>query len=104
MATNLSIDPSPLEKAFEFSGEQTRKAAVGLALREFVARRERMKLRELFGSLEWNPDFDYKRERTRTWNPAHDFFRRHQCLGPRAAARHTVRIHAAGPVVVTATT
>ena len=66
MATNLSIDPSLLEKALELSGEKTKKAAVNLALREFVARRERMKLRELFGRLEWSSDFDYKRERTRT--------------------------------------
>ena len=66
MATNLSIDPSLLEKALELSGEKTRKAVVNLALREFVARREQMKLREMFGSLEWNSDFDYKRERTRT--------------------------------------
>ena len=66
MATNLSIDPSLLEKALELSGEKTKKAAVNLALREFVARREQMKLRELFGSLEWSADFDYKRERTRT--------------------------------------
>ena len=66
MATNLSIAPSLLEKALELSGEKTKKAAVNLALREFVARRERMKLRELFGSLEWSSDFDYKRERTRT--------------------------------------
>ena len=66
MATNLSIDPALLEKALELSGEKTKKAAVNLALREFVARRERMKLRELFGRLEWSSDFDYKRERTRT--------------------------------------
>ena len=66
MATNLSIDPILLEKALELSGEKTKKAAVNQALREFVARREQMKLRKLFGQLEWDADFDYKRERTRT--------------------------------------
>ena len=66
MATNLSIDPALLAKALELSGEKTKKAAVNMALREFIARREQMKLRELFGRLEWSPDFDYKRERTRT--------------------------------------
>ena len=65
MATNLSIDPVLLTKALELSGEKTKKAAVNLALREFIARREQMKLRELFGQLEWSADFDYKRERTR---------------------------------------
>ena len=65
MATNLSIDPDLLAKALELSGEKTKKATVNMALREFIARREQMKLRELFGRLEWSADFDYKRERTR---------------------------------------
>ena len=65
MATNLSIDPDLLTRALELSGEKTKKAAVNKALREFIARREQMKLRELFGQLEWSADFDYKRERTR---------------------------------------
>ena len=65
MATNLSIDPDLLARALELSGEKTKKAAVNRALREFIARREQMKLRELFGKLEWSADFDYKRERSR---------------------------------------
>ena len=65
MATNLSLDPAPLAKALELRGEKTKKATVNMALREFIARREQMKLRELFGRLEWSADFDYKRERTR---------------------------------------
>ena len=65
MATNLSIDPDLLARAVELSGEKTKKAAVNRALREFIARREQMKLRELFGKLEWSTDFDYKRERSR---------------------------------------
>jgi Arc/MetJ family transcription regulator len=65
MATNLSIDPELLEKALEVSGEKTKKAAVTLALQEFIARREQRKLRDLFGQLEWSEDFDYKRERSR---------------------------------------
>ena len=66
MATNLSIDPELLEKALQVSGEKTKKAAVTKALQEFIARREQRKLLELFGRLEWNPDFDYKAERSRT--------------------------------------
>ncbi len=49
----------------ETCGEKTKKAAINKALREFAARRERAKLRELFGQLEWSADFDYKREWTR---------------------------------------
>ena len=65
MATNLSIDPDLLEKALRVSGEKTKKAAVTKALKEFIARREQKKLLELFGKLDWNPDYDYKKERSR---------------------------------------
>jgi len=65
MATNLAIDPKLLEKAVRVSGEKTKKAAVTKALEEFIARREQKKLLELFGKLEWNPDFNYKKERSR---------------------------------------
>jgi len=65
MATNLAIDPELLERALRVSGEKTKKAAVTRALTEFIARREQVELLELFGKLEWNPDFDYKKERSR---------------------------------------
>ena len=65
MATNLAIDPELLERALAVSGEKTKKAAVTRALQEFIARREQARLRELFGSLDWDPGFDYKAERTR---------------------------------------
>jgi len=66
VATNLTIDPILLAQALALSGEETEKAAVDMALREFIARREQMKLRELFGRLQWSADYDNKRERTRT--------------------------------------
>jgi len=66
MATNLSIDPRLLERAVEVSGVRTKKAAVTLALTEFIARRSQLRLRKLFGKLRWNTDFDYKAERSRT--------------------------------------
>ena len=40
MATNLAIDPDLLDRALQASGERTKKAAVTLALEEFIARRE----------------------------------------------------------------
>ena len=65
MATNLAIDPELLDKALLISGEKTKKAAVMQALIEFIAKRERMQVKELFGQLEWNADYDYKKERSR---------------------------------------
>ena len=66
MATNLALDPKLLERAVQVSGKKTKKAAVTLALTEFIARREQVRLRRLLGKLTWNPDFDYKAERFRT--------------------------------------
>ena len=65
MATNLSIDPDLIERALEVSGEKTKKAAVTKALQEFIARRRQKRLRELFGTLEWDEAYDYKAERER---------------------------------------
>ncbi len=66
MATNLDLDPGLLDRALAVSGERTKKAAVTLALEEFIARREQQKILELFGSLDWDPAYDYKAERSRT--------------------------------------
>ena len=65
MATNLSIDPELLNKALQVGGEKTKKATVNRALREFIARREQERLLELFGKLDWDEAYDYKRERMR---------------------------------------
>ncbi|MDM7997952.1 MAG: type II toxin-antitoxin system VapB family antitoxin [Acidobacteriota bacterium] len=65
MATNLSLDPELLEKALEVSGEKTKKAAVTKALQEFISRREQRRILELFGTLEWNEKYNYKKERSR---------------------------------------
>ena len=65
MATNLEIDPDLLDKALTIGGEKTKKATVNRALREFIARRGQKRLLDLFGKLDWDGDYDYKRERTR---------------------------------------
>lgn len=65
MATNLSIDPDLLDKALQVSGEKTKKAAVTQALVEFIAKREQTRVKDLFGQLDWDSDYDYKKERSR---------------------------------------
>ena len=65
MPTNLAIDPELIERALSVSGEKTKKAAVTKALKEFIARRQQKKLLDLFASLEWDPEYDYKSERSR---------------------------------------
>lgn len=66
MATNLALDPDLLDRVLTVSGEPTKKAAVTLALKEFIARREQRRVSELFGKLEWDATYDYKAERSRS--------------------------------------
>lgn len=65
VATNLDLDPELLDRAFKLSGLKSKKAAVTLALEEFIARKDRKRILELFGTLEWDPDYDHKADRER---------------------------------------
>jgi Arc/MetJ family transcription regulator len=63
MATNLSIDEKLLSEALRVGGRKTKRETVNDALREFVQRRQRVALTKLFGTIEYDPDYDYKKER-----------------------------------------
>ena len=65
VATNLDLDPELLDRAFKVSGERTKKAAVTKALEEFIRKRDQARIVELFGTMDWDPDYDYKAERGR---------------------------------------
>jgi len=65
VATNLALDPGLIERAVAVSGEPSKKAAVTLALKEFIARREQVHIADLLGQLEWDASFDPKAERSR---------------------------------------
>ena len=65
MATNLSLDPELLERALRVSGEKTKKAAVTKALKEFIARHQQREVSKLFGKLDWDSSYDYKKARSR---------------------------------------
>ena len=65
MATNLALDPNLIDRAVAVSGEPSKKAAVTLALKEFIARREQKNIAGLLGHLEWDENFDHKAERSR---------------------------------------
>lgn len=65
MATNLALDDSLIEDARVAGGHKTKKAAVTAALLEYVKHWERLRLLELFGTVDFDPDYDYKAERGR---------------------------------------
>jgi Arc/MetJ family transcription regulator len=63
MATNLGIDDALLSEAQCVGGYKTKRETVNEALREFIQRRQRLELVKLFGKVDYDPRYDYKRER-----------------------------------------
>jgi Arc/MetJ family transcription regulator len=63
MATNLSIDTKLLEEALKAGGLKTKKDTVNLALEEFIKRRKTADILNLFGQVEYDEDYDYKKGR-----------------------------------------
>ncbi len=66
MATNLAIDDKLLLEAQEIGQQSTKKSTVTEALAEYIARRKRLKALEMFGKLEFDTNFDYKKDRKRS--------------------------------------
>ncbi len=65
MATNLAIDDKLIIEAQSIGGTKTKKAAVTEALQEYIQRRKQLQLTSLFGKIEYDPKYDYKKTRTR---------------------------------------
>ena len=65
MATNLLIDSELLETALKVGGLKTKKETVNQALREYVQRRRMIEILSLFGTIEYDDDYDYKEMRQR---------------------------------------
>ncbi|MCP3704504.1 MAG: type II toxin-antitoxin system VapB family antitoxin [Alteromonas sp.] len=63
MATNLQIDNDLIQEALQLGGHRTKRAVVEEALHEYVQRRKQLKITELFGTIEYDDDYDYKRQR-----------------------------------------
>jgi hypothetical protein len=63
MATNLAIDDSLIVEAQKLGGHSTKKAAVSHALMEYIQRRRQLDIFELFGSIEYDENYDYKKQR-----------------------------------------
>jgi Arc/MetJ family transcription regulator len=65
MSTNLAIDPRLLQEALKVGGHKTKKETVNEALREYIQRRRQLEILELFGKVDFDPTYDYKRQRRR---------------------------------------
>jgi Arc/MetJ family transcription regulator len=65
MATNLQIDDNLILKAVKLGGHRTKKAAVSKALIEYIHQLEQDKILSMFGAVEYDPEYDYKKQRRR---------------------------------------
>lgn len=66
MATNLAIDQRLLDEALRIGGHRTKKDTVTEALTEYIQRRKQTEVIDLFGKLEFDARYDYKRQRRRS--------------------------------------
>ena len=65
MATNLQIEDKLIIKAVTLGGHRTKKEAVTRALVDYIQHLEQQKITSLFGTIEYDPKYDYKIQRAR---------------------------------------
>ncbi|HEX5715647.1 MAG TPA: type II toxin-antitoxin system VapB family antitoxin [Thermoanaerobaculia bacterium] len=65
MPTNLAIDDELLDEALRVGGHRTKKATVTEALQEYIRRRKQVEILDLFGQIDYDPEYDYKKQRSR---------------------------------------
>jgi Arc/MetJ family transcription regulator len=65
MATNLALDDRLLEEALKIGGKATKKDTVTEALQEYISRRKQARVAELFGTIDYDPKYNYKKQRRR---------------------------------------
>ena len=63
MPTNLAIDDRLIEQAQKLGRHRTKREAVNAALDEYIRRRKQQAILALFNAIEYDENYDYKRER-----------------------------------------
>jgi hypothetical protein len=63
VATSLNINEALLQEALALADQATAEVLVETALREYIQRRQRLKVLDLFGTIDYDQDYDYKQQR-----------------------------------------
>jgi Arc/MetJ family transcription regulator len=63
MPTNLALDDNLIAEARQIGHHATKKAAVTAALEEYVMRRKQQGILKLAGTIDYDPEYDYKKIR-----------------------------------------
>jgi Arc/MetJ family transcription regulator len=65
MPTNLALDDSLIAEAVKIGRHATKKAAVTSALKEYIQRRKQQEIISQFGTVDFDPSYNYKEQRKR---------------------------------------
>ncbi len=60
---NFEIDKKLLEEALALSDSSTANLLIEELLREYIRRRKQLKILDLFGTIDYEEDYDYKQQR-----------------------------------------
>lgn len=63
MPTNLALDDQLIKEAVKVGQHRTKKEAVTAALKAYVQKHRRLRILDLFGKIDYDPAYDYKKER-----------------------------------------
>jgi Arc/MetJ family transcription regulator len=63
VATNLQIDDKLILKAVRLGRHRTKREAVSTALVEYIHALEQEKILSMFGRVDYEPEYDYKKQR-----------------------------------------
>lgn len=65
MATNLQLDDRLIREAVSLGKHPTKKAAVTQALTEYIRHLRQQRILNIFGTVDFDPEYDYKKQRAR---------------------------------------
>ena len=63
MTTSLNINEALLKEALALDNQVNIDSLVETALREYIQRRKRLKVLDLFGTIEYDETYNYKQQR-----------------------------------------
>ena len=63
MPTNLALDDALIDEARRVGNHKTKKEAVTASLDEYIRWRRQQEILDLFGTIDFDPDYDYKKMR-----------------------------------------
>ena len=64
--TNLDIDNNLINEAIAIGEQNTEKSVIEAALKEYIQRRKQIQILDLFGTIEYEADYDYKQQRQKS--------------------------------------